>query len=437
MLFRALIDRLLGNNDVKDWTDEAPSVKTSRISYEIHGSLLEIFTKLLQPKSTDLKMLPSSAIEGVFPALQILQRAPPSPQAASGLLPLALQLTDSSHWHLRDMAARTYARLISPNDYAKAVEDIRGITFSNHNQLHGALLCVHYLIKAELQQTARVLSETFFSMLSTIQSWYLHDFAEKHNCAYTKMACIEILITCGTACIGHNADGTGVVSLSNLHQDVQIICTPSRMQQETMAWAQEAGLRKVLAILLIVEEYRSKTQETPLNPDTPSVGSDLEASKDFKKLLADHLEFLDPDTCCSVLEFLGQIAQDPRIHGQPLLEFIADALCIFSSAKNDLDIRVRGSALGVLSSLFHSGGLGDHIQRLQGLVLPRLTSSGTLTNVQDISPSLLQHALSLWGMSFDARLVVAGTWRAEMLEEFDSLLQFVKGSLDEYNVSMS
>ncbi|KAL1796750.1 hypothetical protein ACET3X_005290 [Alternaria dauci] len=85
MLFKALIERLLGSDEAQDWKEQERA-RTSRFSYDNYPSLVTILIELLEP-SSDVKIMETPeagsspmdlhGAEGVFPALQILRQARP------------------------------------------------------------------------------------------------------------------------------------------------------------------------------------------------------------------------------------------------------------------------------------------------------------------------------------------------------------------------
>jgi len=158
MLFKALIERLLGSDEAQDWK-ERERAKTSRFSYDNYPSLVKILVELLEP-SGDLKIMetPESGsspmdlhgAEGVFPALQILRQARP-PGDLTKIRGLVRDLLPSPHWHMRDMAARTYVSLGTTNESYHELSPILDTVTSDHNEQHGRLLVVKYLLRKLLR----------------------------------------------------------------------------------------------------------------------------------------------------------------------------------------------------------------------------------------------------------------------------------------------
>lgn len=147
MLFRALIDRLLGSSTTQNWK-ETDRLKITRLSYKKYPHLLDIIVQLLTPRrQAGVSELTNTALEGVFPAFQILQRARPPVERRTEIQGLVFNLTSSSHWHVRDMAARTLAALLGAEERVEWVLALLEMQFPTQNALHGMLSSVKYLVK--------------------------------------------------------------------------------------------------------------------------------------------------------------------------------------------------------------------------------------------------------------------------------------------------
>lgn len=154
MLFRALIDRLLGNTDPRSWTTQQ-AIQASKFSYERYPSLPDILLNLLQPTSDDRSdgadpLVPGEtkdavASEAMFPALLILQKAPLPKMHRAAIVHRVAQLTAHPHWHLRDMAARALCCIYNPTECVNAITRLLTDVGSSQNGLHGILLVVRYL----------------------------------------------------------------------------------------------------------------------------------------------------------------------------------------------------------------------------------------------------------------------------------------------------
>lgn len=145
MLFRALIDRLLGTNDAYD-EDDAPT--QAALSHLEIPNLMNVIIRLLSPEISAHGLQASSkGTEAVFPALQLLQRAMPPADRLPEVMKAVLQLTESPQWHVRDKAARTYALLAQFREPPREIERSLVPTSSSQNSLHGSLLCAKYIFQ--------------------------------------------------------------------------------------------------------------------------------------------------------------------------------------------------------------------------------------------------------------------------------------------------
>jgi|ERR1700761_820112 len=147
MLFRALFERLLGNSEQADLPKGAET-SMSRLSWSAIPGLETAMFELLYSPVTDVYS-PAAVVESVFPALNMLQKIPPPDTLRQKAVKIIAKLLQSSHWHVRDMAARTYSGLILegnlPTTVGELLEDCQSL--ETQNKVHGHLLCARYLIK--------------------------------------------------------------------------------------------------------------------------------------------------------------------------------------------------------------------------------------------------------------------------------------------------
>lgn len=165
MLFKALIERLLGSDEAQDWKERERG-KTSRFSYDNYPSLVKILFELLDPNGAlkqSIESTPDSTspmdlhgAEGVFPGLQILRQAQPPDAEIPLMVESVERLLASPHWHLRDMAARTVVSLRSTNQLYDAVLKLLETVPTSHNTQHGTLLVVKYMTRKLLQNPAQL-----------------------------------------------------------------------------------------------------------------------------------------------------------------------------------------------------------------------------------------------------------------------------------------
>jgi len=160
MLFKALIERLLGSSESQDWKDQERA-KTSRFSYDDYPSLVGILSTLLNPEGPLKRSMESTpeisspfdlhGAEGVFPALQILRQARPPQANLEPIVASVEKLLASPHWHMRDMAARTIVSLRLPHQLRSAILSLLHARSASHNMQHGTLLAVKYMTRKLLR----------------------------------------------------------------------------------------------------------------------------------------------------------------------------------------------------------------------------------------------------------------------------------------------
>lgn len=153
MLFKSLIDRLLGSTDSQNWSGESVN-RSSRFTYRDAPGLLDIVIKLLR-RSTGQLLLESTAVESAFPALQLLQRVPPPAGSKAEIRDLVLELCSSPHWHVREMAARTHLALMEQGNSVDIITSLLPSLDLRQNQIHGRLLCIRYAVSAICQNQDR------------------------------------------------------------------------------------------------------------------------------------------------------------------------------------------------------------------------------------------------------------------------------------------
>jgi BioD-like phosphotransacetylase family protein len=142
MLFRALMDRLIGTNDA--FSDE-DTYTQSRLSDEAITSLMQVVLQLL---ATDDDVDQIQA-EVVFPALQLLQRVQPPSIMSERIQSSVLKLATSRQWLVRDKAAKTYSALVPGKDRASRIANLVRHQARSQNETHGDLLTARYLLERQ------------------------------------------------------------------------------------------------------------------------------------------------------------------------------------------------------------------------------------------------------------------------------------------------
>lgn len=193
MLFRAVIDRLLGTNDA--YVEDEVATKR-RVDFEHHQDLLQLVIGLLSTAPTSVSSGEGARNEGVFPALQLLQRAHMPEAKRTEVQEAVFALTASPSWHVRDKAARTYASFIPVETTSAVLEQLLAGPRGDHNALHGALLCAMYLVRrlsakvalrgANVQDLAG--EEQRCNSIISAAEWLRKD----ETCLYTSIAFVDV-----------------------------------------------------------------------------------------------------------------------------------------------------------------------------------------------------------------------------------------------------
>lgn len=146
MLFHALIERLLGNNEHFEIDKSSTSASISLSWGDIRG-LQDALLPLLDIPASDAYS-PAASIESVFPALKITQKVHPPETLIDKTKELILRHCQSSHWLVRDMAARTFISLIPENQLGYIFSEMLQscINLTQQNYIHGRLLCTKYAL---------------------------------------------------------------------------------------------------------------------------------------------------------------------------------------------------------------------------------------------------------------------------------------------------
>jgi len=160
MLFRGLIDRLLGTSELLD-NDKDKFATSSRLAWDSYPGFLDLLVELLEPLN---KMIPTgdesdvavpAAAERIFPILDLLKKALPPASYRQTLRQSMLAACNSSHWHVRDIAARAYA---ATSSLERAVEEVTTLVHEPAilpNALHGQLLCIRFTCAAVIGECPR------------------------------------------------------------------------------------------------------------------------------------------------------------------------------------------------------------------------------------------------------------------------------------------
>lgn len=196
MLFRAVIDRLLGTNE-SHLDDE--QILQKRISVEQHPELLDVVLGLLpRPAVSDQE---STRYESVFPALQLLQHTRIPHERLEETKLAVRALTASPSWHVRDKAARTFASLMDFNQITVQLVTLFDSGNDTENALHGALLIAKYALIQARRALTRPGVATKTNVIDLTEDydrviWTLARRYQATPAVLTKAACVDVLREC-------------------------------------------------------------------------------------------------------------------------------------------------------------------------------------------------------------------------------------------------
>ncbi|KAK0893887.1 hypothetical protein LTR02_012592 [Friedmanniomyces endolithicus] len=198
MLFRAVIDRLLGTSNAYT---EAEARTQRRLSAEQHPHLLETVFELLE-SPLEAPELVAARSEGVFPALQLLERLRVPGDHNAAMRQAVSALMGSPRWHVRAKAAHTYATFIGDDEAFEAFEDLLQTTTASQNALHGALLCARQINKRLMLRyghrlqvdRSRSAVEDESPMSMALIMGRMNELYNRNTCPSTKAAYIDLVI---------------------------------------------------------------------------------------------------------------------------------------------------------------------------------------------------------------------------------------------------
>ncbi|KAJ4334469.1 hypothetical protein N0V95_009156 [Ascochyta clinopodiicola] len=396
MLFKALIERLLGSSEAQDWKEQ-DRAKTSRFSYENYPSLLSILSDLLDPAGPLKQTLENTSessnpfdlhgAEGVFPALQILRQARPPTNELGPVRTSVEKLLASPHWHMRDMAARTVVSLLPSHEVYDAAFEMLRSGCSSSNQRHGVLLAVKYmmrkLVNNQMKPAAQGIEALLLELINCVETWFTHN-----TCPFVDTVFFDIISTCGTAVLQREESKPVLHAWTQLTSSIEI---GPDYELGTSGESDNSLRIEALARLFFTDRtiVRPESLGTMVSEDYQSIGDAL-------MLLATE----DPDTCCAALETLETIIQKASSNApiKPISLLMAHTHRVILNA---VDAEVVSKAQSVLAD-----ALDNESARTEFFTLitdAQLLDTLTKLEGQCLSapPSNVQSALHLLGFFID------------------------------------
>jgi hypothetical protein len=403
MLFRALIDRLLGSTDSQNWSEISKSAATPQFSYNDFPDLLDMVLSLLAPDSTRLTSA-KSALEGVFPALKLIQRLPPPLERRPQVQQLVLRLCRSPHWHVRDMAARSFAGLIPVAKRCGVAKDLIPEFDMEQNFIHGRLLCISHIVKSELQSSER--DQFAFNELETALRDASSYLKVENKCPFTKALYLDIL---------------HVFSLERLKEGVKDFSSSAHpLQSDIEQVLQEVPtIRKSLGQEVFLQYLWHEGQSEYSGKG--GVAATAVHVINYLQIL----EAFDPQTCLQILEPVVDCATNLPPAG---LDIIAEYLSSAAAYDDNRDLHFFGAARLLLVKLYE--GVGKHGRVFHETLQPE-DMRRTFFNASSLPPSLAENTILLWGPLLNEACVKESS-RKNLHNELNTLVASLRPFIDEH-----
>jgi hypothetical protein len=189
MLFHALTQRIIPpKHEMPDPQIIEPSVWDTLPGFQ--EAILAVLTvELTDPLQSN--------IESIFPMLNLIQQCPPPLKARDQIIDLVLNQNSGPQWHVRDMAARTYAVVRSQDrDMTKDSTNLNAlldeIKASNGEQnfMHGRLLCYKHVSETWLSGN----ENRNMSQVGDGVDIHFDYFVSENDCPFTKDAYLSNLV---------------------------------------------------------------------------------------------------------------------------------------------------------------------------------------------------------------------------------------------------
>jgi len=446
MLFRSLIDRLLGSNESSDDFFENAIGNATRLSYDKHPGLLELILYLLRSSEAIIGTgddLPDKqtifTAEAVFLVLDLLRRAPPPASSRDAIFHLVVRAFGNTSWHVRAIAAHTAAAITQPSHVSLQIKSLSSNTTRDRNELHGRLMCLRHMSKAVLRASStKHIAETSQSCATDVAPAtvpFNHASASSHASVKTVLnlfrdehellkQCflhvsddiimaeyLEILCLVGAQLLQYQA-ARGLGSGSPLTDLVQRFAEVSRV----LLSRRQLGQGRRGSVLLRMKLLRLAWLAHLLSPAL--------TDPTWTKLLAN----TDDSAVVNTLEQL-----QPVLYALPLnvsWNFLVSLLASLNAGRSRVEACFYRTTLDVVAQVQPSKlrDCENLVSMLSGLDVPGSIQAS-------LAPVELQSSLGLWGHVLASRYLQEHRWTAELLNEVQIWLRLSVESLQDDNVS--
>ena len=136
------------------------------MSYDKYPELPELLLSLLLHNSeeSDSQNSGISAVESVFPALDMIRRAGPPDTSRDEIYRRVAVHLGSSVWHVREIAARTLCTLLLHDGWLEDISQLVRIGNSSPNKAHGVLMTVKFFLERRLSLDPSSASGMFINL---------------------------------------------------------------------------------------------------------------------------------------------------------------------------------------------------------------------------------------------------------------------------------
>lgn len=392
MLFRSLIDRLLGSTESQNTSDHIEHSTRPRVTYQDFPDLLEIVLGLLSPDDHELSST-QNALESVFPALKLLQRIPPPEDQRQLVSERVLRLCTSPHWHVRDLAARTYSALVEPEERFGVLIGLIKSHSPSHNELHGRMLCVRYLLSSELRSEKRNAHH-----ISSIMDALRHaavGLLRTDQCPLTGTLVVGIV----NQCLPHSGLGRhSLVHQTNPHEMLPAVS-------------------HILVLHMLLQHAKLPGDES----DIPEI----------QRNLAEELLRLRQSCPTVLLKATEDLIETSITLPPSLLDVISSILATMAMFETGTDPHILATSRRLLFELHTAPQVNSQATHLP---LSIENMERTFREAPSLAPSLVEASLKLWSLVLDSECLTTSQ-TPELLQSLERLVGALRHYANELQVS--
>jgi hypothetical protein len=149
------MDRLFGTGESKAITESGWDGRSIRLFYDAYPNLPQLIDNLLNTDTNYGMAQPAlSAVELIFPALDIIRRAGPPASHAASIRRSVMAHLGSRVWNVREIAAHTVCTFMLGIEWKNSVLALLETPTNSANQRHGLLLASKYILERRVALNA-------------------------------------------------------------------------------------------------------------------------------------------------------------------------------------------------------------------------------------------------------------------------------------------